>query len=185
MSSSPVDIRSYGYAGGTTSTGTVVPAGGFGTILTLFDGAGTFLTDNDEGAGVAVNPTTALAADAGLTTTLGPGRYLVALTEYDHFLVGNLADGFAEAGHPNFTADPSFTTGGPCPGNLFRDISGTAGRCRNGNWTVDFVNAANSDSRTGNHCFAGHRADWARFAAEQAPHGTPARSGSRDVRHGR
>ncbi|MBV9305973.1 MAG: DVUA0089 family protein [Acidobacteriaceae bacterium] len=28
-----VDIRSYGYAGGTTSTGTVVPAGGFGTIL--------------------------------------------------------------------------------------------------------------------------------------------------------
>ena len=100
------------------------------------------LTDNDEGAGVAVNPTTALAADAGLTTTLGPGRYLVALTEYDHFSVGTLADGFAEAGHPNFTADPSFTTGGPCPGNLFRDISGTAGRCRNGNWTVDFVNAA-------------------------------------------
>jgi hypothetical protein len=27
----PVDIRSYGYAGGTTSTGTVVPRGGFDT----------------------------------------------------------------------------------------------------------------------------------------------------------
>jgi len=32
-----VDIRSYGYAGGTASTGTVVPSGGFDTILTLFD----------------------------------------------------------------------------------------------------------------------------------------------------
>ena len=26
---------------------------------------------------------------------------------------------------------------------MFRDISGTAGRCRNGNWAVDFVNVAN------------------------------------------
>jgi hypothetical protein len=31
-----VDIRSYGYAGGTTSIGTVAPRGGFDTILTLF-----------------------------------------------------------------------------------------------------------------------------------------------------
>ena len=137
-----VDLRSYGYAGGTTSTGVVASAGGFDTILTLFDGAGTFLADNDEGAGVAVDPSSGLAADARLTTMLAPGRYIVALTEYDNFSVGNLADGFAEQGNPNFTASPTFTTGGPCPGNLFRDISGTAGRCRNGNWTVDFTNVA-------------------------------------------
>src|SRR3954469_24050707 len=46
-----VDIRSYGYAGGATSTGTIVPSGGFDTILTLFSAGGAFLTDNDEGSG--------------------------------------------------------------------------------------------------------------------------------------
>ncbi|MBV8571404.1 MAG: DVUA0089 family protein [Acidobacteriaceae bacterium] len=137
-----VDIRSYGYAGGTTSTGVVVPRGGFDTILTLFSASGAFLDDNDDGAGVATDPTTGLAADARLTESLTPGNYIAALTQYDNFSIGNLADGFAEQGHPTFTADPSFAGGGPCPGNMFRDISGTAGRCRNGNWTVDFVNVA-------------------------------------------
>lgn len=137
-----VDIRSYGYAGGTASTGTVVPSGGFDTILTLFDGSGTFLADNDDGAGAAIDPATGLAADARITTNLAAGSYIVALTQYDNFSAGNLADGFIETGNPNFTADPAFTTGGPCASNMFRDISGTAGRCRNGNWTVDFVNVA-------------------------------------------
>ena len=137
-----VDLRSYGYAGGTTSTGTLVPSGGFDTILTLFDASGNFLSENDDGAGVATDPTTGLAGDARITQILAPGRYILALTQYDNFSRGNLSDGFVDAGNPNFTADPNFTSGGPCPGNLFRDISGTAGRCRNGNWTVDFTNVA-------------------------------------------
>ncbi len=137
-----VDFRSYGYAGGTTSTGTIVPRGGFDTILTLFSASGVFIDDNDEGAGVATDPATGLAADARIKTNLTAGNYLLALTEYDNFSIGNLSDGFAETGNPNFTADPSFVSGGPCPGNMFRDISGTAGRCRSGNWTVDFVNVA-------------------------------------------
>jgi hypothetical protein len=137
-----VDIRSYGYAGGTTSTGTVAPSGGFDSILTLFEASGAFLTDNDDGAGVATDPTTGLAADARITASLIPGSYIVALTEFDNFSLGNLSDGFAEAGKPNFTANPSFATGGACPSNMFRDISGTAGRCRDGSWAVDFVNVA-------------------------------------------
>jgi len=137
-----VDLRSYGYAGGTTSTGTVVPRGGFDTILTLFSASGGLLTENDDGTGVATDPTAGLARDARITANLAAGSYLLALTQYDNFARGNLADGFVEAGHPNFTAAPSFATGGACPGNLFRDISGTAGRCRNGNWTVDFTNVA-------------------------------------------
>jgi hypothetical protein len=137
-----VDLRSYGYAGGTTSTGTSVTRGGFDTILTLFDASGQFLAENDDGAGVPTDPTTGLAGDARITQNLAVGRYFLALTEYDNFSRGNLADGFVESGNPNFTASPNFTTGGPCPGNLFRDISGTAGRCRNGNWTVDFTNVA-------------------------------------------
>ncbi|MBV9223639.1 MAG: DVUA0089 family protein, partial [Acidobacteriaceae bacterium] len=116
--------------------------GGFDTILTLFSASGGLLTENDDGTGVATDPTAGLARDARITANLAAGSYLLALTQYDNFARGNLADGFVEAGHPNFTAAPSFATGGACPGNLFRDISGTAGRCRNGNWTVDFTNVA-------------------------------------------
>ena len=137
-----VDFRSYGYAGGTTSTGTVVPTGGFDTVLSLFSGSGVFIEDNDDGSGVRTDPATGLAGDARITANLATGSYIVALTQYDNFSIGNLADGFAETGNPNFTADPTFASGGACPGNMFRDISGTAGRCRDGNWAVDFVNVA-------------------------------------------
>ena len=40
-----VDLRSYGYAGGTTSAGQVVPSGGFDTVFTLFTGTGNLITD--------------------------------------------------------------------------------------------------------------------------------------------
>lgn len=110
--------------------------------MTLYDSAGTFLLDNDEGSGVATDPVTGEAFDARITTTLTLGSYIVALTQFDNFAAGNLADGFVEAGHPHFTADPTFTTGGPCPGNVLRDISGSTGHCRDGDWSVDFVNVA-------------------------------------------
>ena len=142
-SAGSVDIRSYGYAGGVTSTGTVVPRGGFDTILTLFNSSGVFINENDDGAGAATDPSTDLAADARITASLTAGTYILTLSQYDNFSIGNLAAGFVETGRPNFTADPSFATGGACPGNLFRDISGTDGRCRNGNWAVSFNNVAN------------------------------------------
>ena len=137
-----IDFRSYGYAGGTTSTGVTVPRGGFDTILTLFSSSGAFLDENDDGAGVATDPSTGLAADARITANLAAGSYTVALTQYDNFSIGDLADGFTEAGRPTFTADPNFANGGPCPGNMFRDISGSDGRCRDGHWALDFVNVA-------------------------------------------
>ncbi len=88
--------------------------GGFDSILTLFDASGDFLTENDEGAGVAIDPSTGEAFDARITTNLAAGNYIVALTQYDSFANGNnLSEGFAEDGHPNFTADPAFATGGP------------------------------------------------------------------------
>jgi PEP-CTERM motif-containing protein len=137
-----VDIRSYGYAGGTTSTGTAVPRGGFDTILTLFNASGVFIDDNDDGAGAAIDPITGQAADARITANLAAGSYILALTQYDNFSIGNLADGFGETGNPHFTTDPGFGSGGACPGNMFRDISGTAGRCRTANWALDFVNVS-------------------------------------------
>lgn len=144
-----VDLRSYGYAGGTTSTGVVVPPSGYDTILTLFSATGTVLAENDDGTGVATDPSTGLAADARIATRLAAGSYILALTQFDNFALGtNLSDGFYETGHPNFTANPNFATGGACPGNMFRDTSGTVGRCRGGNWTVDFINVASVTPRT-------------------------------------
>ncbi len=141
--SGSVDLRSYGYAGGLTSTGQVVSSGGFDTVLTLFTRNGTLITDNDDGPGVAVDPSTGMAADARIMTNLTPGTYTLALTQYDNFANSStLAGGFNEDGHPNFTASLAFTSTGPCPGNLFRDISDAAGHCRNADWTVDFINVS-------------------------------------------
>ena len=137
-----VDIRSYGYAGGTTATGAVVPRGGFDTILTLFNASGSFINENDDGSGVATDAITDLAADARITANLTAGTYILTLTQYDNFSIGDLAAGFVETGHPNFTADPNFAAGGACLGNVFRDISGTDGRCRTGNWAVSFGNVS-------------------------------------------
>lgn len=89
--SGTVDIRTYSYAGGLTSTGRAVPSGGFDPILTLFNSAGMFLTDNDEGIGVATDPSTGEAFDARITTNLTPGSYIVALTQFDNFAAGDLA----------------------------------------------------------------------------------------------
>jgi hypothetical protein len=89
-----VDIRSYGYAGGTTSTGTVVLRGGFDTIRKLFSASGAFLSENDDGARVATDPSTGLTGGARITTSLAAGNYLLTLTEYDNFASGNLTDGF-------------------------------------------------------------------------------------------
>ena len=141
-----MDIRSYGYAGGTTSSGTVVSAGGFDTILTLFTASGAFIDDNDTGTGVLADPATGFAGDARLIENLAAGNYIVALTEYDNFSIGNLSDGFAETGNPNFTASPTFTSGAPCPGNLFRDISGTPAGCRSSNWAIDFQNVTGASA---------------------------------------
>src|SRR5215469_11243417 len=68
--SSEIDVRSYGYAGGITSMGTVTPSGGFDTVLTLFTSSGVFLAENDDGTGVAIDPLTGQASDARLTANL-------------------------------------------------------------------------------------------------------------------
>src|SRR4051794_14483273 len=50
-SGSTVVIRSFGYAGGTNSTGTLIPAGGFDPVLFLFEGSGsaaTLIDRNDD-----------------------------------------------------------------------------------------------------------------------------------------
>ena len=103
-----VTARTYSYAGGTLSDGTEVPAGGFDPILSLFEAAsGALVAVNNDGDGVAVDPETGGAFDAlwERNVPVGPGSYVLAVTQYDNFNVtGSLADGFDEEGDPNFTS---------------------------------------------------------------------------------
>lgn len=144
-----VDLRTYGYAGGTASNGQTIPRGGFDPILTLFNASGVFIVENDDGSGVADDALTGQPLDSRITATIGPGQYILALTQYDNFVTGlTLQEGFDQAGHGNFTADPSFTNGPGCASGQFRDTSDVPGACRNGNWTVDFLNVTSATARS-------------------------------------
>lgn len=102
-----VTLRSWSYAGGTNAAGSVIAAGGFDPVLALFSGSGAsavLIGGNDDGLGVAADPTTGLALDSLLDlSTLLAGTYTLALTQVANFANGpTLADGFLGAGSPGF-----------------------------------------------------------------------------------
>lgn len=106
---SAVVIQSYGYGGssdapgGTNAAGTVIPAGGFDTYLSLFQGLGsgaTFLASNDDGGCGPAAPDP-VCEDSRLSfPTLAAGDYTIALTLPGNFSFaenygsGTLGDGF-------------------------------------------------------------------------------------------
>jgi hypothetical protein len=138
-SPSSVTLETWSYAGGTNAAGMVIPAGGFDPIVSLFSGSGGFIASNDDGVGVATDPTTGKAFDSLLTQSLAAGTYIVALTQFDNFANadpnvggdgGNLSEGWFEAGNPNFTlafAEPGST-------GFFWDVTPAE---RTGNWALD------------------------------------------------
>ena len=124
--SSTVTLESFSYGG----NGSTVSPGGFAPVLSVF---GTIpsvdptLEGFDDG-GVApsgcgarlVDPVSNACLDADLVLTLGPGTYLVVLTENDNTPNGgDLASGFNEQGNGNFTG-----TNEGFPGESFLDPFG-------------------------------------------------------------
>jgi hypothetical protein len=134
-----VTLRTWSYAGGTNAAGSVVAAGGFDPILSLFDAGGGFLALSDEGSGVATDPISGHASDSLLTILLAAGGYTVALTQYDNFPdLPNLADGFSSLFGPgNFTPALAADGGFTCPASSFCDFEGNA---RTSFWALDLVN---------------------------------------------
>jgi hypothetical protein len=136
VSTGTVDILSLGYGGGTNAQGQSISPGGFATSLALFDGtvAGSNLIAQDSVGGTApgacsprnIDPSTGLCLDAFLSLTLGPGTYLVVLTEQPNSANGpTLGDGFALSGTGNFTGGPFIDPfGNPRTANFALDISG-------------------------------------------------------------
>lgn len=134
-----VTAITYSYAGGTQANGNAVPAGGFDPMLTLFDATGLKLADNDDGIAAPFDPNTGDAFDAELSAALPVGAYLLALTQYDNFSLGDLADGFAESGHPFFTALYG------CSNGQFCDNSGDDPfDNRTSAWALDLLNVTSA-----------------------------------------
>lgn len=151
-SSSNVYLVSYGYGGGTQANGNVVSRGGLDTILTLFNASdGSEITYNDDGSsscfgGAAslvpgindgnTDPTTGNLYDTCFNSTINPGNYTVAVTEYNNFAVGpNLSDGFMQDGQGNFTS------GYGCSNGKFCDVGGNN---RTGAWAYDILGVSSA-----------------------------------------
>ena len=134
---SDVTLKTLSYAGGIQADGTDISAGSFDPILALFDGAGNFIADNDDGIfpDVGIDPVTGAEFDTFLQSTLVPGSYTVAISQFDNFFNGGFGDnislGFFEAENPNFTAIFGCSNGQFC--DVFADN-------RTNEWAFDILN---------------------------------------------
>lgn len=153
---SEVFLVSYGYGGGTQANGAVHAAGGLDTILTLYDSLGNFIDDNDDGSGACfagalavapgtdngnADPNTGSTFDTCFSAVLAAGDYIVAVTQYDNFALGDLGDGFDRDGQGNFTG-PEWN----CSNGSFCDVSGDN---RTNLWAYDILNAEAADIPNG------------------------------------
>lgn len=138
-----VIVHTLGYGGGTNFAGSVIPAGGFDPILTVFQGTGPtaslFNNNNDAGCpppgGLNQDPVTNACWDSYMTLAgLPAGQYTLVLTQSDNGANGpTLGDGFGRDGQGNFTG-PAFLGG---PGS-FIDANPAQ---RTGDWAVDILRA--------------------------------------------
>jgi hypothetical protein len=137
-STSTVTLRTLSYAGGVNAAGETIARGGFDPVLSLFDSSGVLLGVGDDGGYdlVAADALTNSAWDGFLAMVLAPGAYTVALTQYDNYSFGNLADGFWRVGEGDFTVYIGCPTSGPA----FNDASGEEGCARASHWAVDVLN---------------------------------------------
>lgn len=117
-----VAFESFSYAGGSLRDGTLVPSGGFDPVISLFDGDLRLIGLSDDWL-YRADPLTGNPYDGRLDLTLEPGRYRVAVSQYDNLplapLGGLLLSGFSRAGSGNFTA-------GSCGAPAFCDSGGNS-----------------------------------------------------------
>ncbi len=87
---SQLRFQSYSYNGGTNAAGTVIPAGGFSPVLTIFNPNGTYFNEY------------AAAEDLNFTATLLPGNYQAVISATGRFFdfpnKTNISQGFDGSG---------------------------------------------------------------------------------------
>jgi hypothetical protein len=114
-SPSAVTLKTFSFSGGTGADGSVIPAGGFRPVLSLFSSTGMLLDSvSSEACGPQMpDSVTGLCGDPFLLQSLSAGSYKVALTEFFNVPIGpNLSDGFLQAGTGNFTGPTCSVPGG-------------------------------------------------------------------------
>ncbi len=83
-------FKSFSYNGGTNAAGTVIPAGGFSPVLTIFTASGNYLNEY-----IALE-------DLNFTATFLPGNYQAVVTAFGRFFdfptKTNLSQGFDGSG---------------------------------------------------------------------------------------
>jgi hypothetical protein len=122
-----VQAITYGYAGGTSLTGAIIPGGGLEPYLSLFDSSGNFLTSSFTGTCPATaNTIGGNCFDVQLDTTplLQPGTYTIALSAWENMSfaenlgTGTLADGFTGLGNLNPGESLDYAFDVILPGNI-------------------------------------------------------------------
>ncbi|WP_310485785.1 DVUA0089 family protein [Chamaesiphon sp. VAR_48_metabat_403] len=95
-------FQSFSFNGGTNAAGTVIPAGGFSPVLTIFTASGNYFNEYID------------AEDLNFTATLLPGNYQAAIGTFGSFFdfptKTNLSQGFDGSGdffglNPNYAVD--------------------------------------------------------------------------------
>ena len=126
-----VTLNTLSYAGGVSSLGASVAAGGFAPALSLFEQTSGALIQwaNASGCAGKPDPSTGFAWDACISTNLVVGSYRLVLSQSGNDPLGGMADGFSQTGHPNFSA-----VNGVDPNAMFVDLGGAQ---RDGHWALD------------------------------------------------
>ncbi len=119
--------------------------GGFDPILTLWDGGGNQILEQDDGSlggsllsnGVTYNYG---EFDSYINMSLAAGNYIATLTQYDNFSVSTLlADGFLRDTDPVFTAAFGCSNGQFCEGSLLDSNNNPVEPNRTASWDVHFL----------------------------------------------
>jgi hypothetical protein len=136
------DISLLNFSVGQTSTITIFSSSwiagdsglGFDPILAIWDNAGNYLYEQDDGGNVGSTLSNGVLYQHGtwdsyFSVSVGAGNYTASIAQYSNFRNGgNLSNGFTHDGNPNFTYDAGW---GPQP--YFNGVwSGNDGRT--GDW---------------------------------------------------
>jgi hypothetical protein len=120
--------------------------GGFDPILTLWDGGGNQILEQDDGSLGGALMSNGVTYDYGefdsyINLNLAAGNYIATLTQYDNFSVSTiLADGFLRDTDPVFTAAFGCSNGRFCEGSLFDSNNNPVEPNRTAAWDVHFLN---------------------------------------------
>lgn len=103
-----IAATSLGFAGGIDANGVAVPAGGFATVLSLFDTTGQLVQlavgSANSCAAAPVDPAGGFRWDACFTAAVGAGSYTLVLSQDGNVPYGpSLSDGFSMTGQHDFT----------------------------------------------------------------------------------